>query len=141
MARRKHVTLTQKKVRSAVTNGTELLRDVDHRTAYMRRLRDLLLAHEADLGGADLLSEGQRAIIRRATLLTVQCELMETKFAERDGSASNLDLECYQRCCNTLRRMIESLGLNTGRKPRDVNTLDDQERLNRVLGYAEEASP
>jgi hypothetical protein len=108
----------------------------------MRRLRDLLLAHEADLGGRDLLSEGQRTIIRRATLLTVQCELMETKFAEADGLASNLDLDCYQRCCNTLRRLIESLGLNEGRKPRDLNTIESEERrLSRILGYAEEATP
>jgi hypothetical protein len=139
MARRKKLVLTQKKVRSVLTNGNALLRDIDHRTAYMRRLRDLLLAHEADLGGRDILSEGQRAIIRRATLLTVQCEMLEGKFAQADGSASNADLETYQRCCNTLRRLIESLGLNEGRKPRDVNTIDDQARLNRILDYAEEA--
>jgi hypothetical protein len=122
---RKKVDLTLRKVRSSVTNGSELLHDVDHRTAYMRRLRDLLVAHENDLGGADLLSEGQRAIIRRATLLTVQCEMLEQKFAEHDGSASQADLDCYQRCCNTLRRLIESLGLHQGRVPRDVSPLDD----------------
>jgi hypothetical protein len=104
----------------------------------MRRLRDLLYAHEADLGGRDILSEGQRTIIRRATLLTVQCELLETKFAQHDGHASTLDLDCYQRCCNTLRRLIESLGLNEGRKPRDVNTIESDERkLSRILGYVD----
>ena len=126
MAARKHIELTQSKVRSALTNGSELLRDVDHRSAYMRRLRDLLRAHEADLGGADLLSEGQRAIIRRATLLTVQCEMLEQKFAEHDGAASSADLETYQRCSNSLRRLLESLGLHQGRKAREINPLDDE---------------
>jgi hypothetical protein len=125
MAGRKRIDLTLKKVRSSLTNGSELLHGIDHRTAYMRRLRDLLRAHEADLGGADILSEGQRAIIRRATLLTVQCEMLETKFAERDGAASAPDLECYQRCCNTLRRLLESLGLHQGRKAREINPIDD----------------
>jgi hypothetical protein len=123
---RKKVDLTLRKVRSSLTNGSELLRDVDHRTAYMRRLRDLLVAHENDLGGADLLSEGQRAIIRRAVLITIQCELMETKFAEHAGSASQPDLDCYQRCANTLRRLIQSLSLHQGRKPRELNPLDDE---------------
>jgi hypothetical protein len=146
MASRKQGALSLKKVRSALTNGSALLRNIDHRSAYMRRLRDLLLAHEADLGGRDILSEGQRAIIRRATLLTVQCELMEGKFAKHDGSASNADLDCYQRCCNTLRRLIESLGLNEGRKQRDINTIEsDDRKLSRILGYidgeAEEVSP
>jgi hypothetical protein len=94
----------------------------------MRRLRDLLRAHEADLGGSDILSEGQRAIIRRATLLTVQCEMLEQKFAEHDGAASAADLEVYQRCSNSLRRLLESLGLHLGRKARDV-TLDDEAAL------------
>jgi hypothetical protein len=126
MAGRKQTELNLRKVRSALTNGSELLRDVDHRTAYMRRLRDLLQAHEADLGGHDVLSEGQRAIIRRATLLTVQCEMLEQKFAEADGLASSSDLECYQKCSNSLRRLLESLGLHKGRIPREVNELDDE---------------
>jgi hypothetical protein len=90
----------------------------------MRRLRDLLAAHEQDLGGRDLLSEGQRAIIQRASMLTIQCELLERKFAQNDGTASHLDLDIYQRLCNSLRRLVESLGLNQGRKQRPVNELD-----------------
>jgi hypothetical protein len=30
----------------------------------MRRFRDLIVAHEADLGGRDILSAGQSAIVR-----------------------------------------------------------------------------
>ena len=44
-------------LRSAITNGSDLLAgDVDHRSAWVRRLRDLILAHTSDLGGSDNIS-------------------------------------------------------------------------------------
>jgi hypothetical protein len=91
----------------------------------MRRLRDIIHAHQADLGGADLLSEGQTAILRRAALLQLQLEMQEQKFAQReDGFASGAEIEVYQRTSNTMRRLLESLGLHEGRKQRAINTLD-----------------
>jgi hypothetical protein len=102
-------------VRSAVTNG-KLFRDVDERTAWVRRFRDLLYAHEADLGGDEILSEGQRSIVRRAAMLEVQLEMLEARFAANDGVASQKGLDQYQRATNTLRRTLESLGLNESRK-------------------------
>jgi hypothetical protein len=120
MVARKHPNLLPSKVRSALTNGTSILADMDHRSAWMRRFRDLLRAHEADLGGEDILSEGQRAIIRRAAMLELQCEMLEQKFAAKEGAASRFELESYQRASNSLRRLLESLGLHRGRKPRDV---------------------
>jgi hypothetical protein len=86
----------------------------------MRRFRDLLYAHESDLGGVEHLSEGQRSILRRAAMLELQCELYEEKFATNEGLASTLDLNMYQRTSNSLRRLLESLGLNRGRHARDV---------------------
>jgi hypothetical protein len=48
--------LTLAKVRSALTNGSELLGgDVDHRAAWVRRLRDLIQGHLSDAGGIALL--------------------------------------------------------------------------------------
>jgi hypothetical protein len=86
----------------------------------MRRFTDLLYAHQSDLGGQEHLSEGQLSIIRRAAMLELQCELLEQKFATADGAASQADLLLYQRTGNSLRRLLESLGLNRGRKARDV---------------------
>ena len=106
--------------RSSITNGSALLHDVDGRSATMRRLRDIVQAHVSDLGGAALLSEGQTALLRRAALLQLQTEMLETKFAANEGAASRDELETYQRISNTLRRLVESLGLHLGRKPRDV---------------------
>jgi hypothetical protein len=49
-------------------------------------LKELLTAHYADAGGEDILSEGQRPLIRCAAMLELQLEMLETKF-------------CQKRCC------------------------------------------
>jgi len=124
-AGRKRLTPSLVCFKSAITTGSRLLHEVDGRSATMRRLRDIIHAHQADLGGAAELSEGQRAILRRAALLQLQLEIMEQKFALReDGCASGKEMETYQRSSNSLRRLLESLGLHEGRKARDVTTLD-----------------
>ena len=84
----------------------------------MRRLRDLITDHANDLGGPDALSTAELAQVRRAAMLTLQTELMETRWAENNGEASAKQIETYQRTANTLRRLLESLGLQ--RRPRDV---------------------
>ena len=134
---RRAADLNLKKVRSAVTNGRTLFAgDVDERGAWSRRFRDILRAHYADLGGQDALSEGQRSLVRRAAMLQIQLELVEAKWAERDGQAKGWELLDYQRVSSSLRRLLESLGLNHGRKPRDVTPTE------RALGYIRgEASP
>src|SRR5262245_27757278 len=122
---RKRPDLTLSRLRSSLTNGSRLvLADIDERGPWCRRLRDLQRAHEADLGGADNLSEGQRTILRRIAMLELQCELMESRFAANQGEASLKQLEIYQRTSSALRRLLESVGLNTGRKPRDITPTD-----------------
>ena len=117
---RKRTDLSLSTVRSALSNGSSILQGVDHRSAWVRRFRDLIYAHEADAGGEDVLSEGQRSIIRRAAMLELQLEMMESKFADNDGEASAKQLDAYQRTAGALRRLIEALGLHQGRKLRDV---------------------
>ena len=118
MARHKQAQLSFRKTRSAITNGRHLLHDVDGRSTYMRRLRDLVDAHTSDLGGEDFVSEAEQRLVRRAALLTIQTEMMDQRFASNDGQASKDDLEVYQRLVNTLRRCLETLGLQ--RRSRDV---------------------
>jgi hypothetical protein len=121
MAKRYRSPLTKSKLRSAITNGTAVLKDVDHRTAGMRRIRDLLAAYESDLGGFDHLSEGQHAILRRAVMLQTQLEMLEKDWAtNEDGHATPHQLELYQRVSSTLRRQIEALGLHKGRIAKDI---------------------
>jgi hypothetical protein len=109
---------------SRVTNGSALLpRDrgkvahTDGRSSWMRRFRDLINTHTADLGGADALSEAERSIIRRCATLTVLLERLELDFAlEDEASAPKIDQ--YQRVANTLKRLLESLGLK--RRSKDI---------------------
>ena len=113
---RTKVAFTRSALRSAISNGTALLNGIDHRGPEMRRLRDLVEDITADLGGADLLSTPRQILIRRAAMLTLQCELYERQWAERwsesGGSvANNHALQNYQTCANTLRRLLQALGL------------------------------
>jgi hypothetical protein len=91
----------------------------------MRRLRDTLDAHHKDLGHPDAsLSEGQLALARRAAVLEVECEMLEKRFALKANGANVADLDVYQRCSNTMRRLFETLQLHRGRRPRLVNGSD-----------------
>jgi hypothetical protein len=122
--RRKRTDLSVKKLRSAITNGSCVLLAVDHRTAPMRRLRDLIMLHESDLGGADFISAAERSLVRRASVIELQLELLEHRFAEAGGEATASQLMDYQRATGALRRILESLGLQ--RRPRDVTPSLDQ---------------
>lgn len=122
MAYRKKVALTQSRIQSAISNGSKILSQCDHRLAPMRRMKDLLQAYCQDAGGEDILSQGQRSLIRRAVVLEIQLEKLESKFANNDGSASARDLDLYGRTSGQLRRIVESLELHKGRIARDIST-------------------
>ena len=116
---RKPVDLTQSKVRAALSNGSALmLRDVDGRLAWCRRLRDLVADHTSDLGGDDNISTSERVLLKRACMITLQLEMLECRFAEQDGMATSEQLNDYQRALNTCRRTLEALGLR--RRAKDV---------------------
>lgn len=120
MLRRRNLSaLNKSKVQAALTNGSAIIfGTVDHRTAWMRRLRDLVENHTNQLGND--ITEAERRLIARAAMLTIQCEMLDAKFAAEEGTACRTDLETYQRCSNTLRRLLESLGLQRRTRPRDI---------------------
>jgi hypothetical protein len=119
---RKHIDLSQTKVRAALSNGTALLlRDVDGRQAWCRRLRDLVADHVSDLGGDTNLSTAELVLVKRASMLTLQMEMMECQFAEQDGMATTAQIDSYGRALNTCRRTLEAIGLR--RRPKDITTL------------------
>jgi hypothetical protein len=96
--------------RSRVTNGKVLIPHVDGRSVWVRRLRDLINAHTADLGGEDELTEAHRSVIRRAATIEVELERFEQLFAlSEEESPSYFDL--YLRGANTLQRLLGALGL------------------------------
>jgi hypothetical protein len=108
------------KGRSRMTNGT-ILPYIDGRSTWARRLRDLISLHVGDLGGPESTSEGERAIIRRASVLIVELERMELVFAENDGAPDIVMLDAYQRASNSMRRLLQAVGLE--RRQKDVTPL------------------
>lgn len=101
---------------------------VDGRSTWVRRLRDLIALHLSDLGGEDAVSEAERSIVRRVATLTVELERMESVFAVA-GEARPDQIDLYQRTANSLRRLLESVGLE--RRQRTVSFEDEVARLMR----------
>lgn len=110
--------------RSRITNGSALLPNTDGRSAWVRRLRDIILELVSDAGGDANTSAAERSIIRRASVLTVELEQLEARFAQADA-ATAADLDLYIRASGNLRRLLGAVGLH--RRARDVtppNPLD-----------------
>jgi hypothetical protein len=51
----------------------------------------------SDLGGPENCSEAEKSLVRRASMLTLQLELLEQKWAQSGGEASDKSLITYQR--------------------------------------------
>lgn len=68
-------------------------------TSFPGRFRDLVEIMSLDLGGMDLLSEGQKQLIRRAATLSVMAEAIEADVV-RDKDFDILD---YGTVCDRLR--------------------------------------
>jgi hypothetical protein len=106
---------------SRITNGAIV--DGDGRSAWARRMRDVIVLHLGDLGGEDNVSEAEKSIIRRVAALTCELERMESLFAEF-GEASPEQLDLYQRTAGNMRRLLEAVGLE--RRSKDVTpTLEE----------------
>jgi len=106
-----------KQLRSATTNGNRpFVLGGDGRGAWVRRWKDLVELHVADLGGADACSEAQLSLCRRIATTSVELERIEAKMSEGDDT---VDLDVYNRLAGNLRRMLESIGIE--RRARPVN--------------------
>jgi hypothetical protein len=113
-----------RKGRSRVTNGSVLIPGVDGRSPWIRRCKDIIASHISDLGGIDNCSAAERSIVRRASVMTVELERLEAKFAKA-GEADANELDQYARVAANLRRLLEAVGLQ--RRPKDISvpTLSD----------------
>jgi hypothetical protein len=109
------------RARSRISNGSNILPGIDGRSVWVRRFRDLQKLHLSDLGGEDRASEAEKSIIRRAATITTELEYFELRFALAHQAGETPDiayLELYQRLANSLRRLLEAVGVQ--RRPRDV---------------------
>jgi len=138
MAPNQKITTSKKKGRSRVTNGKSLFaQDIDHRSLYYRRFRDLITLLSDDLGGTDHLSVSEAAIVRTAATHVVALEQLEFKFANAEGAASTADLMVYQTLSNSLRRLLKELGIK--RRSKDVTPQSPREYLrSRIIDHDEE---
>ena len=121
--------------RSRVTNGSAILPGVDGRSVWARHFRDLMGLHLSDLGGDALVSEAERSIVRRVSALEVELERLELRFAT-SGEASAADLDLYQRASNTMRRHLETLGLQRRQKDTITPNLRDYVNTTYAAGGA-----
>jgi hypothetical protein len=96
-----------KRPRSAVTSGRQLFVNGDANSAWSRRFHDLVVGHVVDLGGADLLSEAQFSLIRRAAAIECELERLDAQLSRNEP----VDMDAYARVAGHLRRMFETLGL------------------------------
>ena len=113
------------KQKSRVTNGKRYFVEADQRGPWARRWRDVLGEIISNLGGAGLLSEGQKQLARRCATIAIACEKMEGEAAQ----GNEIDLDAYGTLTDRLGRALQRLGLK--RQARDI-TLPLRERL--VLG-------
>src|SRR5262249_35170929 len=119
--RRRKAEINLSKARSAITNGKCLFLspDIDHRSSWARRLRDLAHDIGEDIGPAASLS-AQQMLVRRASMLALQAELQAQAWATNGGEASPKSLDAYQRITNTLRRTLQTLSPGLQRIARPV---------------------
>lgn len=105
--------------RSAISNGSWLLEGVDHRSALGRRYRDLCMNIADDMGGADMLSEPQRAMIRQLAAVMVECEKLQSQIVKGE----TVDHEVLVRLTNLHARLLDKLKVKSKAKPK--RTLQD----------------
>jgi hypothetical protein len=118
---RKRTSLGMHAFRSCLTNGTSIfaIKSLDKRSRFARRYRDCIAAYVSDLGGIENVSFAEQTLLRRASMLICQLEWQESQFAkDQEGVASPEQLTIYLQALNSLRRVVETLGLQ--RRPRDV---------------------
>jgi hypothetical protein len=108
-------------LRSRVTNGSKMIAGVDGRSADARRYRDLAMSFADDLGGAAVLTEAQRALVRQAAALSVKSEKLQGDMI----SGKDVSDEQLTRVCNSLSRTLNRLGI----KKRAVRKLTVPEYL------------
>ena len=129
------------KITNAAQRGRVLIAGVDGRSPWVRRCRDLISEFvNVHLAGADNCSPAERAIVRRVSVLIVELERLEAKFAT-NNEASSEQLLLYGRTANTLRRLLQSLGLN--QRQRDAWSFGgliraDQDAERRRLAHEQE---
>jgi hypothetical protein len=100
--------------RSRISNGRDLLPDIDGRSIIARRYRDITSAIMVDQGGADQCSESRKQLIRRFAAAAVLAEQLESRLV----SGETIDITEHATLSSTLVRLAQRIGIN--RMPHDI---------------------
>ena len=103
--------------RSAITSGRQLFYDGDANSAWSRRFHDLVISHINDVSaghGANVLSEAQLSLCRRAAAIECELERLDALLSRSE----TVNLDAYGRAASHLRRLFETLGVE--RRLKDV---------------------
>lgn len=103
--------------RSRVSNGHDLLPDIDGRSVIARRYRDITSAIMVDQGGAVQCSESRQQLIRRFAASAVLAEQLESRLA----NGEDIDVQQHALLCSSLVRLAQRIGID--RVPREVDGL------------------
>ncbi len=90
-----------------IKNEAAIIAGVRQTSTYVRRFKELLADYLSDISNA---TTAERSILRRAIVIEIELEHLETKFAG-NGEATKTDLDLYGRTAGNLRRLLESVGL------------------------------
>jgi len=100
--------------KSRITNGRDLLPNIDGRSVIARRYKDIVSAILVDQGGEDRCSESRKQLIRRFAACSVLAEALEAKVV----AGKEIDIDEHTRLSSTLVRLAQRIGID--RVPRDV---------------------
>ena len=101
------------RTRSAVSNGSRMHpKGVDGRSTQARRFKDLVASFAASLGDDASLNEVDRALIRNAAALTVQCERLQAAAV----AGLEVNSEEMTRLANSSARILTALKLKRQRR-------------------------
>ena len=100
-------TAGKKRAPSRLSNGRDVLPDVDGRSVLARRYRDIMGAVVSDQGGAEHLSEAQLQLIRRFSAASMLAEQLEARLAQGE----QVNIQEYSVLVSTLVRVAQRIGI------------------------------
>jgi hypothetical protein len=108
MADRQRQEVRKAKARSRVTNGRDVLPNIDGRSTVARRFHDIVSAILVDQGGEDRCSESRLQLIRRFAAAAVLAEQMESNLA----NGEEIDISQHALLCSSLVRLAQRIGID-----------------------------
>lgn len=105
--------------RSAVSNGSQLLKNVDGRSASARRFKDLVRNFEAEVGGP--ISAVEHSLITQAASLQLRSEQLQADIV----NGIKVDSDSLIRLTGTVRRILTTLSAKAAKRKSVTPTIAD----------------